>query len=182
MPEVGTGADAGIVFLDGLQHVDRLVVAVCRAMIVDGHADVELLHEFVEAGEGVGVGVGAQGADAGGLCKLEDLAVGSGVFGEPVHAVGGNRETEIRQFFLHRVDGGGVGVERIHPRIKLDELEAQIPGMPEGLVHLVSAERIELHAEVEAAGRGRGFGPATQRRKRGNAGGSGGGGVEQRTA
>ena len=65
MAEVGTGADAGIVFLDGLQHVDRLVVAVCRAMIVDGHADVELLHEFVEAGEGVGSGIGAEGGEEG---------------------------------------------------------------------------------------------------------------------
>jgi hypothetical protein len=162
--EVGTGADTGVVLFHCVQDVDRLVVAMRGPVVVDRDPDIELLHEFVEAREGIGVWIGAKRLDAGGLCEFEHLPVGRGIFAEAVHAVGREREAEVCEFLFHGVDRGGVGVERIHAGIELDEREAQVAGVLERLVHLVVAERIELQAQVQVVGWGC-TGQATQRRE-----------------
>ena len=108
MTEVGAGPDPLVAALDGPQHVHHLVVAVLRAVVVDGDPDVELLDELVEARERLGGGVGRDRGDAGGLGELEDPPVGGRVGAEVVDAVGADREAEVGELALHGRDGGGI--------------------------------------------------------------------------
>ena len=77
------------------------------------------------------------------------------VAAEAVHAVGADREAQLGEPLVHRGDLFGGRVERIHPGVELDELEAEIVGMLQRRVDRVAAERVELDAEVERAVIGR---------------------------
>ena len=148
MTEVGAGTDPGVVLLDRREHVDRLVVAMRRAVVVDRDPDVELLHEVVEAREGIRVGIGTEDRDAGGLREGEEPAVGRGVLGEPAHAVGRHRQAEVGDLLPHGLDCLLVVGHRKHARIELDELQAQVLDVAEGDVDREPAKRIHLDAEV----------------------------------
>ena len=89
---VDAEADAAVVALHGLPHVvGRGEALVLGAVVVDGQADVELLHHGVEDGHGVGVGAAHDGgkpevarvlegaADARGVVLHGDVAAAQGV-------------------------------------------------------------------------------------------------------
>ena len=152
MAEISAGTDPLIMPLDGPQNIDDLVITVLRTVVVDGDPDVELLHEIVKALEGLRCRIGGDRGDAGGLGELKHPAVGRGVAAETVDAVATDHEAQVGHFLLHGLDRGGVGTERKHIAVELDHAKTDVAGVPEGIVDVVAAERVELDAEVEAGG------------------------------
>src|SRR5262249_47161629 len=107
--------------------------------------------ELVEAVETIRVRVGAEGADAERLAKVEQLLVGIVILGEALHAEGDGRHAVIGAQLLDGRELLFLGVWRDMSVLELGIGQAEFLRLLQRLLEVELAEGVALHADREAS-------------------------------
>ena len=107
--DVGTGTDAGVTVADEIGHPLGIPALVGRVLgllgvVVEGHPDVELLHERLEGVDRIGR-FGGDGVEAEPLGELEKLPGRCGLLRDRHHAVVHGLESMLLELLLELLDG-----------------------------------------------------------------------------
>ena len=140
MPKIRTRSDSLVVIFDDTQHINRFVVTMSRAVIVNGYSNVELFDQFVETVKGIKIRIGRDTRCTDLFGELKSLAILGGVFSEPIHSVTGNRQSETLQLLLRRGDFFIARINRQHAAVELNLFKSQILCMLQCFFPLVASQ------------------------------------------
>ena len=163
--DVGTGTDARVPVADEIGHPLRIPDLVGRVLgllgvVVEGHADVELLHERLEGVHRIGR-FGGDGVEAESLRELEKLPGRGGVLRDCHHAVVHGLEPMLLELLLELLDGlrghfvaqlgGAVFRAQRLSGVELDDLAARCLGLLDRFECGEPVEGVGLAADGEPA-------------------------------
>ena len=116
---------------------------------MDGDTDIVLLDEFLQRVHRIGCWCGGNILDSRFLRELEHTSIGRGVFGEAIHAVCGDRQSESLDLGDHLLDVIVACIERKHPAKEFDLIESEVLGVIQGDVDRKASQRIDLQTEFQ---------------------------------